>query len=392
MAQATDILIIGGAVIGSSIAWWLSREAGLKITVIERDPTYQQASTALSAASIRLQFSNPLNIAISRFGADFIRDFSSLFPGAESAHDLAFKENGYLFLAGNKEQADILRRNHVTQLAQGAETVLLTPDEVKARYPFLNCDDIVLAALGRRHEGWFDNMGLLSGLKKLARRNGVEYLQGEVVDLVMEGRRIRRAVLRDGRALDAGIFINAAGPRGGQVAAMAGVEIPVAPRKRTTFVFQTPEPPPSDAPLVSDFQGVYFRPEGGFWMGAVQPEQDQDAAIDEFDPDYAQFEQMLWPRLAQRAQIFEAIRMKRAWAGHYAFNRFDQNAIIGCHPQVDNLILANGFSGHGLQQAPAIGRGIAELVVHGHYTSLDLSPLGIERIIEGRPYLEENII
>ncbi|MDQ7081134.1 MAG: FAD-binding oxidoreductase [Paracoccaceae bacterium] len=392
MAKTTDILIIGGAVIGSSVAWWLSREAGLKITVIERDPTYQQASTALSAASIRLQFSNPLNVAISRFGADFIRDFSSLFPEADSAHDLAFKENGYLFLAGNKEQADILRRNHATQLAQGAETVLLAPDEVKARYPFLNCDDIVLAALGRRHEGWFDNMGLLSGLKKLARRNGVEYLQGEVVDLVMEGRRIRRAVLRDGRVLDAGIFINAAGPRGGQVAAMAGVEIPVAPRKRTTFVFQTPERPSPDAPLVSDFQGVYFRPEGEFWMGAVQPEQDQDTAFDDFDPDYAQFEQMLWPRLAQRAQIFEAIRMKRAWAGHYAFNRFDQNAIIGRHPQVDNMILANGFSGHGLQQAPAIGRGIAELVVHGHYTSLDLSPLGTERIIEGQPYLEENVI
>lgn len=391
MRHDFDVVIIGAGVIGASIAWWLARMDRLKIAVIERDFSYRHASTALSAASIRVQFSNPVNVAISKFGAAFIRDFATFFEGDAGSRDLSFRENGYLFLATTDGQAEIMRQNNAVQREMGAEVTLMGPDELAARYPFLNAQGVVLASLGRRDEGWFDNMGLLSGFRELGKSLGVSYLEGEVAELHKQGQRVTDAILVNGDSVGGQVFVNAAGTRARAIARMAGLDLPIEARKRTTFVFQTPVAPTHDAPLIVA-PGVYVRPEGAYWMGAVHPQPDPAVELTDFDPRYNEFDDFLWPRLAALGPVFEAMRMKRAWAGHYAYNLLDQNAIVGKHPGLANLYLANGFSGHGLQQAPAIGRGLAELILTGGYRSLDLTELGVERILENRPFPERNIV
>ncbi len=393
--QRYDVVIIGGAVIGSSVAFWLSRQhgTGLKILVIERDPTYAAASTALSAASIRLQFSSAINVQISKFGTSFIADFGAEYGPLIGPCDLGFRENGYLFLARSDSQCDGLRRNQAVQRGQGVKTLLLDPDAVKKRFDFLNTDDIRLASFGEKHEGWFDNMGLLNGLKSVAKLNNVKYLAGEVNAITRSRNSLSEVTLADGTRVAAGVIVNAAGARAQSVARMAGLDLPVEPRKRTTFVFQSQYgPPPANAPLIVDYNGVYVRPEGAFWMAATQPPQDPRVDPDDFEPRYQEFEDIIWPNLANRAPLFEAIKLRRMWAGHYAYNTLDQNAIVGRHPDIDNFYFANGFSGHGLQQAPAIGRGLAELILRGRFETLDLAPLGFDRILSGRAHREGVIV
>ena len=390
-----DVLVIGGGVMGSAIAYHLALMSGRKtrVIVIERDPTHEYSSTALSAASIRMQFSNRINVEISKFGGDFIRDFPSLFSDARENRDLAFREDGYLFLAGNEAQAETLRANCEIQRAGGADTRLLEPDALRQRFAFLNLTDITLGALGARGEGWFDNMGLLSGFRALARDRGVCFLHDEVVGLQQRRRgAITFAELASGGRISAGTVVNAAGTRARRVARFVGIDLPVEPRKRTTFAFRTQNAGPARSPLIVDNRGVYFRPEGNGWIAACQPEVDPAVALDDFEPRYHEFDDVIWPRLAHRSELFEAIRMQNAWAGHYAYNTLDQNAIIGRHRDVENLVFANGFSGHGLQQSPAVGRGVAELVLFGRFKSLDLSDLGPGRIIEAQPFREFNIV
>lgn len=393
-SESYEIVIIGGGVIGCSIAYFLSLDANLKgkILVIEKDNSYQFSSTALSAASIRVQFSNPINVAISQYGAEFIRGFPERFGRENGDFDLGLRENGYLFLAQTAQQVEIMRENHEIQRAGGADVRLIDADEVKKRYPFLNTDDISLASIGESGEGWFDNMGLLNGLKEMSKRNNVKYLNGCVNALNCAGGSVQSVSLENDDVIHAGAFVNATGPRAAEIAISVGVRLPVEPRKRTSFVFQCETLPPENAPLIVDHRGVYLKPEGEFWMGACQPIDDPAVAFDDFEPRYQEFDDQIWPKAAQRAKIFEAIKMRRMWAGHYAFNTLDQNAILGLHPDVNNLYFANGFSGHGLQQAPAVGRGISELIRFGQYVELDLSLLGFDRVIAGKPFLERNVV
>jgi glycine/D-amino acid oxidase-like deaminating enzyme len=173
---------------------------------------------------------------------------------------------------------------------------------------------------------------------------------------------------------------------------MAGISVPVEPRKRTTFLFDAQDPPHGLFPLIVDPAGFYVRRDGAHFRVAMTPDPDPAADFDDFAPDHAQFEEAIWPALAHRIPAFEAIKVVHAWGGHYAFNTLDQNAIVGPHDEVGNFLLVNGFSGHGLQQAPAMGRGVSELIVYGEYRTLDLSPLGYGRITAGRPLREKNVI
>lgn len=186
--------------------------------------------------------------------------------------------------------------------------------------------------------------------------------------------------------------MNAAGPNAANIAAMAGIDLPVEPRKRTNFLFDCATPPPLDIPLMINPDGVWTRPEGKHFLTGCSPEPDGPADPNDFDPNHAEFEEIIWPALAARSKNFEAIKLMRFWAGHYAYNTLDQNAVTGAHPEISNFIFANGFSGHGLQQAPAMGRGIAELICHGAYQSLDLTPLGFERILSQTPFKEKCVI
>jgi FAD-dependent oxidoreductase domain-containing protein 1 len=389
-----DVVIVGGAIIGSAVATFLALRPDWRgrIVVVERDLTYRTSSTALSAASIRLQFSTPLNIEISRFGVGLLKRPEAWLgiPGQpEPAVD--FVEGGYLFLA-TEAGMPALERNHAVQREHDVPVVLLSPMELQQRFPWMQVDDLAGASLGLADEGWFDAYALLQAFARKARSLGVEYRSGEVVGLERDGGRLRAVRLADGSRLEAGWVVNAAGPRAAQVAALAGVELPVHPRKRFVYHFDC-RTALGPAPLTICPSGVYFRPEGPAWISGFSPrdgEPDPDAL--DLEVDRSRFEDLVWPDLAHRVPAFESIRLLDAWAGHYEVNTLDHNAIIGPHPEIGNFLFANGFSGHGLQQAPAVGRGLAEWIATGRYESLDLSPLSYDRIVRDEPVRELNVV
>ena len=395
-------MIVGGAVIGSAVAYFLAANPDFQgsILVVERDPTYRFAATALSSSSIRMQFSNPINVKISQFGSAFIQRFAQTMQVAgEAPPDLNFHQGGYLFLAATAAQEQTLRENHAVQRACGADVVLWDQEALHAAFPHLNVDDIRLASYGRSGEGWFSNTGLMNGFKAKARALGADYVTDEVVAIARAGDRVTGVTLKSGQQVQAGTVVNASGPRAGLTARMAGLALPVEPRKRTLFVFDCAASPEGTArvnggrlPLMIDPSGVFCRPEGRFFLSGAAPLEDPVPAFDDFEPRWVEFEDQIWPALANRSPGFEAIKVVNQWAGHYDFNALDHNLIVGRHPQVTNFVFANGFSGHGLQQGPAAGRAVSELITYGSFRTLDLSEVGYERIAEGRPFLEKAVI
>ncbi len=395
MAEHWDVVIAGGAIMGSSTAYFLTRELGpsARILVVEKDPTYARSATTLSAASIRQQFSTPENIRLSRFGIDMIRSLKETFgPDA----DIGFHEKGYLTLA-SAAGVPVLEANHAIQTAEGSDIELIEPDELARRYPWMSLDGIALAAYGRSGEGWFDAYLWLDLLRKAARAQGAVYAHAAVTGIARSGDRVTGVTLSDGREITCGTFVNAAGPAAGDVAALAGITLPVEPRKRFVYVVHCREQVPG-LPMLIDgtvvASGVYVRPEGQYHICGVSPsdEADHRAGDDDFDVDYGLYEEVIWPALATRIPTFESLKLIRAWAGHYDFNTFDHNAVIGRHPEVTNFVFCNGFSGHGIQQGPAAGRAVAELIAHGGFRSLDLAVFGYDRLAAGRAVKELNVI
>jgi FAD-dependent oxidoreductase domain-containing protein 1 len=372
-----DVVIVGGAAIGSAVAYFLLHDLGFAgtVAVIERDPTYARAATTLSAASVRQQFSTPENIRMSRFGITFFDGLKLRF-GRDAS--VGFRPGGYLLLA-DAAGADVLAANHAIQQAEHADIALMDASELKARFPWLETSDLAAGAFGRNGEGWFDAHSLLELLRRGARERGAVYLHGEVVGIERRRDHVDAARLADGRRIACGTLVNAAGPQAGDVAALAGLRLPVEPRKRCVFVVACRAELPG-MPLLVDTTGVWARPEGNGFICGVSPPGDADPRAEDFDVDYGLFETTVWPALAHRVPAMEALKLVRGWAGHYDFNALDQNAVIGPHPQVANFIFANGFSGHGLQQAPAAGRAVAELIVRGRFVSLDLTRFGYARI------------
>ncbi len=386
-----DVVIVGGAIIGSAVAYFLTADESFqgRVLVIEKDPSYQNCSTTRSLASIRQQFSTPVNIHLSQFGVEFLRSVKDRL-GADV--EVSFRESGYLLLASEHGQA-ILERNARVQSQQGADVCLLGPAELQARFPWLTISDLAAGCLGLSGEGWFDAHSLLYALRNTAIAQGAEFLTGEVVGLHGSPQRLEAVQLADGRVFPCGELVNAAGPAAGKIARMADIELPVESRKRCVFVFDCRQADVlQPCPLVVDVSGVYFRPEGQYFVCGVSPSEDQDPPTEDFWVEYHLFDEIVWPALAHRVPVFEAIKRVSAWSGHYAYNTLDQNAIVGRHPVITNFLFANGFSGHGVQQAPAVGRGIAELIVHGAYQTIDITPLGFERVIAGRPLQELNVI
>ncbi len=392
MARHHDVIIVGGAVHGASAAYHLAAHAGFSgsVLLVEKDPSFQQAASALSAASIRQQFSSPVNIELSLFGIEFLRGIGETLAVDGDRPFISLTEGGYLFLATEAGRAT-LAENHVEQAARGADIVFFDPGEIAERFPYLALDDIAAGAFGATGEGWFDGYGLMQAFRRKARALGVETLAGTVAEILTEGRRATGIRLADGTTLEAGTVIIAAGTGARALVEPLGIPLPVEARKRCIFTFACREKLPG-FPMLIDPSGVYCRPEGELFLSGSAPEAHNDPLAEDFEVDHALFEEMIWPVLATRVPAFEAIRPARSWAGHYDMNLFDHNAIVGRLPPYGNLLIANGFSGHGLQQAPGVGRGLAELVADGRYTSLDLAALGFERILEGRPLIEKNIV
>lgn len=389
MADRYDVVIVGGGAIGSSIAYFLMAEPsfGGTVLVVERDPSYEYCSSTRATGGVRQQFSTPENIDIGLYGAQFVKEIGEhLSVGGETA-DVSFREQGYLILATAAGIPD-LSETLAIQRAHGADIAFLDPDALGRRFPWVQTGGLAGASFGERNEGWLDPYGLLQAFRRKARDLGAVYAHDEVVDLTRHGGRVTGTVLRDGGAVAAGVVVDAAGARNAaQVAAMAEVEIPVEPRKRSAFVVATQEDV-SAWPLTIHPNGVWGRPEGRGYLCGVTPPEEQDLAVWDFDEHHWLFEDIVWPTLYERIPAFEALRVERSYCCHYDFNTFDQNAIIGRHPEAEGLIIATGFSGHGLMQSPATGRAVMELIAHGEYRTLDLTRFGVERIAAGERVLE----
>jgi glycine/D-amino acid oxidase-like deaminating enzyme len=393
MTAQYDVVIVGGAMYGASVAFYLATDPAFDgtIAVIERDPTYAHAATSHTNSCIRQQFSEPLNIQMSQYGADYILNFRAR-SGMEDAPALRLHSFGYMYLADTPAFAATLKASQQVQAGLGAGTQHLTPDQIAAAYPFFNLDGIIAANHNMINEGYFDGGTLFDWWRRGARRLGVTFIQGEVVGLTQSSDRITAAQLKSGDTISCGWLVNATGPRGAMTAAMVGIALPVEPRKRYTYVFRAEVPLDRDLPLTIDPSGVHMRTDGALYMAGATPDDDPAVAPDDFSSDPSVWMDKVWPAIATRIPAFERIKLVNEWVGHYDYNTLDQNAIVGPHPQVANFICVNGFSGHGLQHAPALGRGMAEWITHGAYRTLDLSPLGYGRIATGQTIIEKAII
>lgn len=391
-----DVVIVGGATMGSSIAWHLTNEDGFdgRVLVVETDPTFRYAATATSNNCMRQQFATEINIRISQYAATFVTNMRQQLGGDPEIPNLPIRNFGYLYLADTAEFADVLREDQWLQASCGAGTQILRSDEIAERYPFYALDDIVAASLNTVDEGAFDAPLMVEWLRRVARRNGVDYVANRVVDLSTSGTRVDSVTLAGGRTIAAGHVVNAAGTGAPSVGAMAGVDLPIEARRRYTFIFDAESPLDRDLPLTIDPTGVHLRSFGDHDYLVGCPPLHDDPAVDvaDFSFEPGIWEEKLEPIIRRRIPALGRLTVTDSWVGHYDFNTFDQNAIVGPHHELENFMLCCGFSGHGTQQGPAFGRGVAELIAHGEFRTLDLSDLSFSRIPENRPLVERAVI
>lgn len=393
-----DVVIVGGAIHGTSTAWWLMENPDFdgSVLVVEMDPAYEKCSTAHTNSCIRQQYSSEINVRISQFGAEFIHNFRRFMGDDPDAPQPRLQNFGYMYLASDEGFANALRESHKVQVAAGAGTKLMTADEIKQAYPFYNVDDIVLGSHNTVDEGYWEGAVVFDWMRRSARKRGAEYVTNRVVGMTKNaaGDRVESVTLETGEVVACGQVVNASGPRAVLTARMAGIEIPVEPRKRYTWIFSAEKPLDQELPLTIDPTGVHVRENGGGTYQGGGHREDEDPAVDydDFSMDHDLWEEKIWPTLAARIPAFEAVKVSHSWAGHYAYNTLDHNAILGPHDQVKNFIFQNGFSGHGLQQSPATGRAISEILTYGEFRTLDLSCFGYDRIVRNEPFLETAII
>jgi FAD-dependent oxidoreductase domain-containing protein 1 len=385
-----SVVIVGGGVMGAATACFLARDHGVRAVVLERDPTYARASSALSASSIRQQFSTPVNIALSQWSVRFLRRLGDELAVGDERPQIGLVEAGYLYLATAAGEG-ALRDSHAVQRAAGADVALLDPAALAARFPWLCTGDLALGSLGLSGEGWFDGPALMQAFRRKAIAGGARFVAAEACAFETAGDRVIAVAVIDGRRFDAEAIVLAAGAWSAPLAAQLGVALPVSPKKRDVFVLDTPAVLPG-CPLVIDPAGVWFRPEGSCFLCGMPPRDGDpdDAPLDRID--HGLFDAEIWPVLAARVPGFEALRVRSAWAGYYEMNAFDHNGLAGPLPGWRNVHAACGFSGHGMQQAPAVGSALAAAIAGGTSDAPSIEALAPRRILDGRPLLERNVI
>ena len=392
-----DVVIIGGAIMGSSVAWFLSQNPDFNgsILVVEKDQNYEFCSTAHTTSCMRQQFSTKLNVQISQFAADFVLNLQEYMVDKIRIPKLKINSFGYMYLADDVSFAETLKDNQKIQIEAGAATELLSPTEIKSRYPFYNVEDIILGSINLVNEGYWDSMAVFDCWRNKAQENGVEYIENQVVDIIKNksGDRIKSIKLRSGELIAGENFVNASGPRAAFTSKMAGIDIPVEPRKRYSWIFKAEKPLDRQLPLTIDPSGIHVRENGGgTYQAGGHGVEDPAVDFDDFSMDHDLWEEKVWPILAHRIPNFESIKLMHDWAGHYSMNTLDQNAIVGPHNEVQNFFFLNGFSGHGTQQAPAMGRAVSELLTYGAYQTLDMTPFHYERLMKGNRLVEKAVI
>jgi glycine/D-amino acid oxidase-like deaminating enzyme len=385
-----DVVIIGGGIIGSSIAYHLANDGfNGRIAVFEKDPTYEFSSTTLSAGGIREQFSTEVNIRISQYSIEFYEKFDEVMAVNEEKAHADFRQRGYLFLA-DENNWSLIKNHFQLQKSLGARVELLSIEETLKRIPHLDPEGLVGASFGQR-DGYLDPYGTLQGFIKKARSLGVHYVYDEITEILKEGRKVTGVVTRKGERYSVGVIVNAAGPWAAEVGRMAGVNLPVDAVRRMVFVFQPSEIFDYDLPLVIDVSGLYFRHETGKVIMTGKSISDEPPGFN-FKVDNSFFNQTMWPILADRIPVFDRLKLIKGWAGLYEINRLDSNALLGTHPELEGFYMAIGFSGHGFQQAPAVGKAMSERIRLGRYETIDVSPLHYDRALTGRLVIEEEVV
>ncbi len=384
-----DVAIIGGALMGSSVAYHLLlANPHLSIAIIEPDPDYQFASSARASGGCRVQFTCPENIAMSLYSIDFIKNFDSVMRTVSQPADVGWVEGGYRLLAQHEHIAT-LERNVRLQREQGCVVELLSPSELKSRFPSMNVSDLGVGAF-TPHDGWCNPIHLLWGFRRKVVDMGASYIAAKAVAANSDRTKVQSIVLSDGRVLRADAFVNAAGAWAGEVAALFGMPLPIRPMPRLEHYF-TPASPMEKVPYIKEFSRLAFRSEGtGFSGGLVDGNAPRGF---NFEVDHGYFDRVVKPAAAHRFPVLQTASCERTWSGLYEQNEFDGNPVIGVWSNgVQNLYTVAGFSGHGMMHAPAAGRAISELILHGVYQSIDLSKLGYQRIHACIPYSELGIV
>ncbi len=387
VAAAPQVLIIGGGVIGCSAAYHLARRGLTDVLVVERN-TLGSGSTSRAAGGIRLQFSNEVNIRLSQYSLDFFENFNRYTGLCEDECDIGLHQFGYLFLLTDEQAWQDFQENVILQQTLGVPVETLTPARLAERYPGLEVSD-VLGATFCGKDGHASMHEVTQGFARKARQAGVRFWEDcAVKNITREGRRIV-SVETDRGTIRPETVIGCAGPWSGQLGEMAGVDIPVTGYKRTLFFSEAFDELSPTQPMTIDMgTGLYFRREGpGFLIG--ETDESQQAGFDT-STDWNWLDTVV-EHAIQRVPAFERLRIRSGWSGLYDTSP-DHNAIIGKIPELDNLFVATGFSGHGFQQSPATGLLISELVLDGAARTIDIGSLDIERFRTGRFNLERNIV
>jgi len=384
-----DIIIIGGGIMGSATAYYLTKkDPSLKVAVIERDPTYARASTTLSMSNVRIQFSLKENIQISRYAFEVLDRFEDEMAVDGNEPKIYYHREGNLFLV-DENNATRARRAYELQKSLGCRIEWWTPQKIKEAFPLYETGSFMGGTYGP-DDGHFDAYAALMGYKAKARSQGAEYLENDVNKITTRSGRVTGVRLATTESFASRFIINCGGAWAAQVAATAGVNLPIVPVKRQVFTLDTAVKPQGPLPLTVLPSGLYFRTETGgiILLGKSMAE---DPTGFHFSWDDRRFMEILWPELAEFVPAFDRLKLVRGWAGLYAVNTLDGNAILGEWPQLPGLFLANGFSGHGLQQAPAVGRYLAELVLELP-VALDLSIFAPQRVLDNKPLSEIGLV
>lgn len=392
MAKTYDVVFIGGSLMAAATSYELLKiNPKMKILMIEKDPTYKHAATALALGGVRQQFSERVNIRMARHSIDTFENFSEVMETKHGKPEIDFRQGGYLFVV-DKSKWDVALENAKVQISEGVELQQLSVRDLENRLPGFDLTDVAGGTVCHR-EGVLDPQSVLNGYLFKVKEMGVNIIYDEVVGVKKSKDTITGVVCKSGKEFHAGAIVNSAGPWAGEVAKMAGVEVPVKPLSHDEYVLRIdPKINIGEAYTTLPDTTWFFREQpDGNTMLVGNTRLDFDYGFS-FNPDMGYFEENIWPSLAKAYEGFDRLKLLNAWRGCYEYNILDFNAIIGEHTNLKNFYLINGFSGHGMMQSPAAGRGLAELISYNKYRSLDLSELGYDRFAKGKLVVEKAII
>jgi sarcosine oxidase subunit beta len=378
MAESADVVLIGSGIVGSSVAYHLTEMGCTNVLVVEREAHQGKGSTGKSMGGVRAQFSTPVNIQMSLYSINFFSEFEE-----RVGHPADYRPHGYLFVATNERHLDYLKTNRERQISLGVKNVeLVSRDDIVAMLPQLRADDI-LGGTFCPTDGFVDPHSVMMGFMLKARGRGARlWLDTPVTGIEVERGRVAGVVTSRGLVATRAV-VNCAGAWAAGVARLAGAELPVEPLRRQLVPTEPFDGLPARFPMVIDMStGFHFRREGAGILLAWNDPAETPGFKTEFD---SSFIEKILTRAASRVPVLaEAqVNARRAWAGLYEMTP-DHHAVIGQSPDVAGLYFANGFSGHGVMHSPATGRLVAETILDGRASTIDASPLGVERFAEGR--------